>query len=153
MDATMRRRDAMSGSRLEPPSTLQDKTGAVSAVNVAAVAWSPSGTEIVTGSSDGTLRLWNAVTGSPMGEPIDAGSYVHSVEWSPDGTRLAAGGITGVRVWESVPERVACQWALHALGAEGLRAIAGGAPQPLRCARPDSVTDLAPLPVIPLGAP
>ena len=117
-----------------------------------AVDWAPGGAEIVTGDSDGFVRLWSADTGGPVGEPIPTEHYVMAVAYSPDGSMLAAGDLFGVRVWESVSERDACRYALNALGAEGLQAIAGPSAPPLRCADPDSVPALAPLPVVPVRA-
>jgi WD40 repeat protein len=102
-----------------PPATLQDSAGAVGRSDAHAVAWSPAGPEIVTGDSGGRLRLWNAVTGVPVGGPIPTAAYVRSVAFAPDGW-LAAADLRGVRIWESVSERDACRFALNALGAEGL---------------------------------
>ena len=34
------------------------------------VAFSPDGTRIVSGSSDNTVRLWDAATGQPVGQPL-----------------------------------------------------------------------------------
>ena len=57
---------------------------------VRAVAFSPDGTMIATGSSDGSARLLDAATGAEIMQ-VDHGSSVHAVAFSPDGTRLATG--------------------------------------------------------------
>ena len=139
----------------DPPSGLAalqwiDAAGAVGRTDAHAVAWSPAGTEIVTGDSGGKLRLWSADTGAPIGGPLPTDAYVRSVAFSPDGRRLAAADVRGVRIWESVSERDARRMALNALGSEGLQAIAGASAPPLRCADPDSVPERTPLPVVPV---
>ncbi|MFZ9739306.1 MAG: WD40 repeat domain-containing protein [Prochlorotrichaceae cyanobacterium] len=53
--------------------------------SVYSVAFSPDGQTIVSGSADGTIRLWD-LQGNPIGEPFQGHShYVRSVAFSPDG--------------------------------------------------------------------
>ncbi|MFD3703993.1 WD40 repeat domain-containing serine/threonine protein kinase [Nocardia sp. NPDC058658] len=68
---------------------------------VLAVASSPDGTLLATGSSDNDVRLWNARTGEPARAPMEGHTdYVWSVAFSPDGTLLATGGDDRtIRVW------------------------------------------------------
>ena len=71
--------------------------------NLNAVAVSPDGRRLVTGSADASLRLWNADTLEPIGEPLvgHQGS-VSSVVFSPDGRRLASGSADDtVRLWDA----------------------------------------------------
>ncbi|KAG2354776.1 WD40-repeat-containing domain protein, partial [Suillus spraguei] len=69
------------------------------------VSFSPDGTRIVTGSLDKTVRLWDAATGEPVGEPLQGHTaWVSSVSFSPDGTRIVSGSYDStVRLWNCEP--------------------------------------------------
>ena len=68
--------------------------------DVYAVAWSPDGGRLASGSGDSTVWVWNAETGAAMMTIEGHSSYVYAVTWSPDGGRLASGSDdTTVRVW------------------------------------------------------
>jgi WD40 repeat protein len=73
------------------------RAGGDGLVPVQSVAVSPNGTVIASGSTDHTLRLWNADTGA-LNRTIDlAGNGpVWSVAFNPDGTRIAIGGQDGI---------------------------------------------------------
>ncbi|KAH8796272.1 WD40-repeat-containing domain protein [Flagelloscypha sp. PMI_526] len=93
--------------------------------SILSVAFSPDGQRIVSGSSDKTLRLWDATTGAVIGEPLlgsgdntlrlwDAttgevigepllghSDYVWSVAFSPDGFRIVSGSSDEtLRLWD-----------------------------------------------------
>ncbi|MEU3458057.1 AAA family ATPase [Micromonospora sp. NPDC006766] len=69
---------------------------------VRGVAWSPDGTHLVTGSRDGTARIWHADTGTVVRVLRGHTGMVEAVDWSPDGTRLATASRDGtVRVWDA----------------------------------------------------
>ena len=68
--------------------------------DVTALAWSPDGSRIATGSDDG-VRVWDAVTGESLFS-LEHGSKVRSVAWSSDDGRIATGFGDGVRVWDAV---------------------------------------------------
>jgi WD40 repeat protein len=56
-----------------------------------AVAFSPDGTKILTGSKDRTARLWDARTGQPIGEPMRHDQPVWALAFSRDGTKILTG--------------------------------------------------------------
>ena len=57
---------------------LTGHTGVVNSVD-----YSPDGSTLVSGSADGTVRLWDAVTGAPKRTLIGHTSFVLSVAFSP----------------------------------------------------------------------
>jgi WD40 repeat protein len=64
-------------------------------------AFSPDGTHIVSGSFDGTVRVWDASTGAVIRTLKGHTDRVQSVTFSPDGTRIVSGsGDDTVRVWD-----------------------------------------------------
>ncbi|MCV2439271.1 hypothetical protein LNV28_13300 [Paucibacter sp. DJ2R-2] len=70
---------------------------------VTSVAFSPDGTRVVSGSADATLRLWDAQTGQPIGEPMRGHTDgVTSVAFSPDGNRVVSGSDDNtLRLWDA----------------------------------------------------
>jgi WD40 repeat protein/serine/threonine protein kinase len=69
---------------------------------ITAVAVSPDGRIILTGSRDGTARRWHAHTHRPIGEPLAHGGPVRAVAFSPDGQKLLTGGEDGTaRLWDA----------------------------------------------------
>jgi WD40 repeat protein len=75
---------------------------------VTSVAMTADGAKIVTGSVDGTVRIWDAATGRVLHVLSSDGEPVRSVAVTPDGRRIVAGvGIYGAqhhgsaRVWNA----------------------------------------------------
>jgi WD40 repeat protein len=76
--------DPRTGVQVGP--TLSEHTQAVHAV-----AFSPDGTLLATGSNDETMRVWSTTDGRPVSR-LDNAEGVRALAFSPDGRRLASGG-------------------------------------------------------------
>jgi WD40 repeat protein len=69
---------------------------------VKSVAFSPDGSQIVSGSSDNTVRLWDAQTGKEIAELDGHTGPVWSVAFSPDGSQIVSGSSDDtVRLWDA----------------------------------------------------
>jgi len=67
---------------------------------VFAVAWSPDGKRIASGSGDGTVQVWDAADGSNVYTYKGHPDYVESVAWSPNDKHIASGSYDRtVQVW------------------------------------------------------
>ncbi|HEU0087134.1 MAG TPA: pentapeptide repeat-containing protein, partial [Pseudonocardiaceae bacterium] len=85
---------------LSKSAELRPLTGHTGAV--LSVAYSPDGTHLLSGSDDGSVRVWDAATGAPVHQLSGHTGRVLSVAYSPDGTHLLSGGDDGsVRVWDA----------------------------------------------------
>src|SRR5262249_19675370 len=54
-------------------------------------AYSPDGTQVLTGSSDGTVRLWDIATGKEIRRYQGHTGGVAGVAFSPDGSQILSG--------------------------------------------------------------
>ena len=73
---------------------------------VNAVAFSPDGKYVVSGSKDRTIRLWNVASGQTLGEPWHGHEgMVNAVTFSPDGkTIVSTSEDNTLRFWDADPE-------------------------------------------------
>ncbi|MCJ1307514.1 hypothetical protein MMC25_001160 [Agyrium rufum] len=70
--------------------------------SVRAVAFSPDGKQIASGSSDHTIRLWDSATGTAVRTLKGHSSSVIAVVFSPDGKQIASGSSDDtIRLWDS----------------------------------------------------
>jgi WD40 repeat protein len=68
---------------------------------VTSLAWSPLGTQLLTGAFDGTAVVLDPVTGVQL-TIVNHGAPIMSVAFSPDGLTFATGGDDGVvNLWET----------------------------------------------------
>ena len=74
-----------------------------------AVAFSPDGQTVATGSADGNVQLWDTATQQEIGAPMSSDAQpVAAVAFSPDGTLVAAGSADGnVQLWDTATQQEA----------------------------------------------
>jgi len=67
---------------------------------VRAIAWSPDNKKILTGSDDGTARIWDITTGTTLYIFRGQQGMVRTVAWSPNGENVLIGGADNMaRIW------------------------------------------------------
>jgi eukaryotic-like serine/threonine-protein kinase len=82
------------------------RTGRISVIyrghdnGVQALAWSPDGKRIASGSWDTTVQVWNATTGQHLFTYRGHADIVGALAWSPDGERIASVD-DQLRVWQA----------------------------------------------------
>jgi WD40 repeat protein/tetratricopeptide (TPR) repeat protein len=67
---------------------------------VLAVAFSPDGRTVVTGSYDRMARLYDAASGEPLGQPIAHPTWISALAFCPDGRTLLLSGLSSSRLWD-----------------------------------------------------
>lgn len=92
------------------------------AASVNAVAWSPGdrkeaahyGSHLASGSEDGTVQVWDAMTGRKISTYRGHSGGVSAIAWSPDSRWLASAGIDcTVQVWATATMRKVCTYNRH----------------------------------------
>ncbi len=65
--------------------------------------YSPNGAQVVTGSSNKTIRIWDVESGATIGEPLMGHNReVYSVAYSPDGQNIISGSDDStIRIWDA----------------------------------------------------
>ncbi len=88
-------------SRKPPVGTTLYTYGGHSGV-VTGVAWSPNGKRITSGSTDGTVQVWDASNGGNAYTYHGHAGSVNAVAWSPNGKRITSGSTDGTaQVWDA----------------------------------------------------
>ena len=90
---------------------LEGHTGGFNMGRVEALAFSPDGTTLASGSRDNTVRLWNIATRTTIAI-LEHTGFVESIAFSPDGTILAYGSRNRtVKLWDvAARENIATLW-------------------------------------------
>jgi WD40 repeat protein/transcriptional regulator with XRE-family HTH domain len=86
--------DINTGKHLQ---VLRGHTGS----RILAVAFSPDGRTVLTGSTDNTMKLWDVSTGNCLQTFLGHTDGVRSVAYSPDGKTIASGSIDRtIKLWQ-----------------------------------------------------
>ena len=103
---------------------------------VMSVVFSPDGKKVISGSLDGTIRIWDVPTRTDAIRTLRGHEDpVLSLAFSPDGTRLVSGSndkTRTLRVWDTVSGAEILQMRGHGFGVlsaryspDGLRIVSG----------------------------
>jgi eukaryotic-like serine/threonine-protein kinase len=76
--------------------------------------FSPDSWRVVTASEDGTARLWNALTGESLGDPMRHEAEVLWAQFSGDGQRIVTASVDGAaRIWRADTSQLATPLLRH----------------------------------------
>ncbi|HLG64340.1 MAG TPA: serine/threonine-protein kinase [Ktedonosporobacter sp.] len=90
-------------------------TGKMLCGNIGVLRWSPDGTQLVAGASNGELRCWDIGYQTAVWQVVGPGQKVNNLAWSPDGKLLAVAfrdnrvegwdthGRSRIFCWEKLP--------------------------------------------------
>jgi WD40 repeat protein len=114
-----------------PDQSLRTFTGHTDRVR--SVAFSSDGARALSGSSDGTLKLWDAASGHELRTFTGHTSWVNSVAFSPDSARALSGSFDlTVKLWDVASGRELRTFTGHrgwvhsvAFSPDGARALSG----------------------------
>jgi WD40 repeat protein len=109
---------------------------------VLTASFSPDGKRVVTASADKTARVWDALTGKPLGEPLRHDGAVLAARFSPDGKHLVtATSNETARLWEVPVSSPVPPWFLRwAEGVAGRRFNEAGVLEPVTGPLPTSTS-------------
>ncbi len=86
---------------INQPSLITQEERRLNTRSVLSVAFSPDGSQLASGLTDDTIRLWDVDTGEETRRLTGHTSNVASVAFSPDDSQLASGSLDGtIRLWK-----------------------------------------------------
>ncbi len=145
---------------VDPSATLPDPVAGSFGVElvpgekspVASLAFSADGANLVAGSWDGLVRLWDVETRLDLRTFVGHETSVTSVVFSPDGTRIASASVDGtVRLWDVATGDELATFREHtgpvfgvAFSPDGTRIVSGGSDRLVRVRETDGGVPLAP---------
>lgn len=100
---------ALTARQIAPTQTIA--TGTMRSGNVGVLRWSPDGSFLVAGASNGALVGWYGKKLALVWNLMEPGQKVNSIAWSPDGVWLAA-ALRDARVvtWDVRTKNSICVW-------------------------------------------
>jgi WD40 repeat protein len=109
-DQTVKIWDAATGSKLRTLPGHKRLEGITTLHSMdRSVAFSPDGSHLATGSSDGAVTIWDLQTGQVQLPLHASAQQITSIAYSPDGKRLATASLDGAaKIWDVQTRRVLC---------------------------------------------
>jgi WD40 repeat protein len=66
------------------------------------LAWSPDGTQLASGTAEGTVEVWDTTSGEKILDLMGHTGFITNVKWSSDGRYLATNSMDySIRLWEA----------------------------------------------------
>lgn len=81
-------------------------------LGVPSVVYSPDGNHIVSGSQDGTVRIWDADSGETLAVLQGHGWRLSSVSYRPDASEIMVGEPHQIKVWDAQTNTLRFTWAV-----------------------------------------
>jgi WD40 repeat protein len=71
--------------------------------SITCMRYSPNGRQIISGSFDKTIRIWDAETGAAVGKPLEGHTdSIRSIAYSPNGQHIiSASADSTIRIWDA----------------------------------------------------
>ena len=127
---------------LETKKEIRSFTGHTAAVH--ALAFSPDGTRLLSGSDDRTVRLWDTADGRELRKIAAGTSYIRGICFGPGGKAASVGYDRVNRIWDLATGQLVTSYEVHnrpvlavAIGADGKTVFSGSADEYVVRWRPD----------------